>query len=205
MGSRSCAAPHDTSSSQRKVRRCSRALEGCWQQRTTLHAQSKPWHGVRLARYLWPRRTARHGRQSPGFWHTLASVTRGSPSNRARLGGGEIGELLLSDRFNLATAPRTSYSWGFHTPVVRREPLRIALSRTDRLPRRQRIELAMLADRLFEIWPREMAPGLFDTIVGYCRAARVRGPLHRARLCSSPGRQVFPPSFSAFFFRRLAP
>lgn len=85
--------------------------------------------------------------------------------------GGEIGELLFSDRFDLAIAPMTSYPRGFHTRVVRREPLGIALSRTDRLARRQRIELTTLADRLFEIWPREMAPGLFDTIVGYCRAA----------------------------------
>jgi len=43
--------------------------------------------GVRLARYVWPTRTARHGRQSRGFWHTLASVARGSASNRARLWG----------------------------------------------------------------------------------------------------------------------
>ena len=87
LGSRSCDAPHGTSSSRQRARRCSRALEGFWQQRTTLHAQSKPSRGVRLARYVWPTRTARHGRQSRGFWHTLASVTRGSASNRARLGG----------------------------------------------------------------------------------------------------------------------
>src|SRR5262249_61898818 len=85
--------------------------------------------------------------------------------------GGEIGELLLSDRFDLAIAPRTSSPRGFHTRVVRREPMGVALSRTDRLARRKRIELATAADRLFEIWPREMAPGLFDTIVGYCRPA----------------------------------
>jgi len=64
--------------------------------------------------------------------------------------GCEIRELLLSDRFDLAIAPRTSYPRGFHTRVVRREPLGVALSRTDRLPRRQRIELSTLADRLFE-------------------------------------------------------
>jgi len=39
------------------------------------------------------------------------------------------------------------------------------------MARRKRIDLKLLADRLFEIWPREMAPGLFDAIVAQCRSA----------------------------------
>jgi DNA-binding transcriptional LysR family regulator len=54
---------------------------------------------------------------------------------------------------------------------VRREPVRIALSDTDPLARRKRLELATLADRLIELWPREMAPGFYDTVIGTCREA----------------------------------
>jgi DNA-binding transcriptional LysR family regulator len=65
----------------------------------------------------------------------------------------------------------TSYPAGFHSRTVRREPLRIALAKTDPLARRKRIALATLADRLFEVWPRDMAPGFYDTVVGTCRTA----------------------------------
>jgi DNA-binding transcriptional LysR family regulator len=34
-----------------------------------------------------------------------------------------------------------------------------------------RIELSTLADQLFEVWPRDMAPGFYDTVVSACRAA----------------------------------
>ena len=85
--------------------------------------------------------------------------------------GADIPELLLSERFDLALAPMTSYPEGFHCRTVRREPLRVALSSTDPLARRKRIELTTLADRLFEVWPRDMAPGFYDTVVGTCRTA----------------------------------
>jgi DNA-binding transcriptional LysR family regulator len=85
--------------------------------------------------------------------------------------GADIPELLLAERYDLALAPMTSYPKGFHSRTVRREPLRIALSNTDPLARRKRINLAALAGRLFEVWPRDMAPGFYDTIVGTCRTA----------------------------------
>ena len=85
--------------------------------------------------------------------------------------GADNPELLLAERYDLAIAPMTSYPKGFHSRTLRREPLRIALSNTDPLARRKRIELATLAGRLFEVWPRDMAPGFYDTVVGTCRAA----------------------------------
>lgn len=85
--------------------------------------------------------------------------------------GADIADLLLAERYDLAIAPMTSYPSGFHTRTVRREPLRIALSTTDPLARRRRIGLATLADRRFELWPRDMAPGFYDTVVGTCRTA----------------------------------
>jgi DNA-binding transcriptional LysR family regulator len=47
----------------------------------------------------------------------------------------------------------------------------VALSKNDQLARRKRIKLATLADRRFELWPREMAPGFYDSVVGTCRTA----------------------------------
>ena len=85
--------------------------------------------------------------------------------------GADIPELLLAERFDLALAPRTSYPEGFNTRAVRDEPLRVAVSKNDPLARRKRIDLATLTDRRFELWPREMAPGFYDTVVGSCRTA----------------------------------
>jgi DNA-binding transcriptional LysR family regulator len=85
--------------------------------------------------------------------------------------GADIPELFAAERYDLALAPKTSYPAGFQSRAVRREPLRAALSETDPLARRKRIELASLADRLFEVWPRDMAPGFYDTVVGTCRTA----------------------------------
>jgi DNA-binding transcriptional LysR family regulator len=85
--------------------------------------------------------------------------------------GADIPELLLSERCDLALAPMASYPRGFRTQTVRREPLRIALSDTDPLATRKGLELATIANRQFELWPREMAPGFYDAVVGTCRAA----------------------------------
>ena len=85
--------------------------------------------------------------------------------------GADIPELLTTERYDLALAPKTSCPAGFHSRAVRREPLRVALSETDPLARSKRIQLASLADRLFEVWPRDMAPGFYDTVLGACRDA----------------------------------
>ena len=85
--------------------------------------------------------------------------------------GADIPELLTTGRYDLALAPKTSYPAGFYSRAVRREPLRVALSETDPLARRTPIQLASLADRLFEVWPRDMAPGFYDVVVGTCRIA----------------------------------
>jgi DNA-binding transcriptional LysR family regulator len=85
--------------------------------------------------------------------------------------GAEVPELLFSERFDIALAPMTSYPRGFHSTIVRREALRIAVSQSDPLAQARRIELATLADRLFQVWPRDMAPGFYDMVVGTCRSA----------------------------------
>ena len=85
--------------------------------------------------------------------------------------GGDIPELLLAEHYDLALAPMTAYPRGFRHRTVRREPLRLAVNENDALARRKRIELATLRRRRFEVWPREMAPGFYDTVIGACRAA----------------------------------
>lgn len=85
--------------------------------------------------------------------------------------GGDIPELLLSERYDLALAPMTSYPRGFRRRTVRREPLSVALSDSDPLARRRRLDLADLHNRPFEVWPREMAPGFYDSVIGACHTA----------------------------------
>lgn len=117
--------------------------------------------------------------------YTLTTVWDTIPSLLARLGelypqlkvearevfGGDIPELLLAERYDLALAPMTSYPRGVRRRTVRREPLRVAISETDPLADRKQIALATLRGRPFEVWPREMAPGFYDAVLGACRAA----------------------------------
>lgn len=85
--------------------------------------------------------------------------------------GADIAELLLGDRCDVALAPATSYPPGFHVRTVRLEPWRVAVSRADPLARKRQIDVAVLSDRSFELWPREMAPGFYDSVVAICRAS----------------------------------
>jgi len=55
-----------------------------------------------------------------------------------------------------------------YAPLLR-EPLVAALPARRRWPRQ--LSLAALADEPFILFPRKAAPGLYDLIVGYCRAA----------------------------------
>jgi DNA-binding transcriptional LysR family regulator len=104
----------------------------------------------------------------------LARLTQSHPNVKVEareVFGADIPQLLLEERFDLALAPRTPYPRGFRSRVLRREPVRIALSKSDPLARRRRIRLAALADRLFEVWPQDMAPGFYEIVVGTCRTA----------------------------------
>jgi DNA-binding transcriptional LysR family regulator len=117
--------------------------------------------------------------------YTLTTAWDTTPRLLARLGerhpqlridarevfGGDIPDLLLSERLDVALAPMTSYPRGLRRRTVRREPLRIALSAEDPLAGAASIDLASLRDRRFEIWPRDMAPGFYDAVVAACRAA----------------------------------
>jgi DNA-binding transcriptional LysR family regulator len=117
--------------------------------------------------------------------YTLTTVWETVPLLRARLAeelprlkvdarevfGGDIADLLTAERYDLALAPMTAYPRGFRSRTVRREPMRIAISDRDPLSRRKRLKLSALADRRFELWPREMAPGFYDAVIATCREA----------------------------------
>ena len=85
--------------------------------------------------------------------------------------GGDIDDLLASGRYDLALAPTTTYASATQQRTIRRESLRVALAEDHPLARRKEIELSAIGDQRFEIWPRDMAPGFYDTVVGICRAA----------------------------------
>ena len=85
--------------------------------------------------------------------------------------GGDIDDLLLSGRHDLALAPTTTYAGDTQQRTIRREAFRVALAEDHPFAHRETIELSTLSDQQFEIWPRDMAPGFYDTVVGICRAA----------------------------------
>lgn len=110
-------------------------------------------------------------------WETLPVLVADLASSLPHLSvdarevfGGDIDGLLASGRHDLALAPTTIYGADTQQRTIRRESLRVALAEDHPLAHRDTIELATLSDQQFEIWPRDMAPGFYDTIVGICRA-----------------------------------
>ena len=85
--------------------------------------------------------------------------------------GEDIEPLLTAGRHELALAPMTTYSRDLDHQPIRREHFRVALGAKHRLSSRRSVDLSELSTERFEIWPREMAPGFYDAVVGACRAA----------------------------------
>ncbi len=85
--------------------------------------------------------------------------------------GEDIEPLLTSGRHELALAPMTTYARDLDSQPVRREHFQVALATGHELADRNAIALSELSGERFEIWPREMAPGFYDAVVGGCRAA----------------------------------
>lgn len=85
--------------------------------------------------------------------------------------GEDVEALLTSERHELALAPMTTYSRDLDHQPIRREQFRVAVGTKHELSARRSIELGELSAERFEIWPREMAPGFYDAVVGACHAA----------------------------------
>jgi DNA-binding transcriptional LysR family regulator len=85
--------------------------------------------------------------------------------------GGDVERLLANDDCDLALAPATSYGEEYRQRAIRREALRVAVGEEHALAGRARVDVAELSEERFELWPRVMAPGFYDTVLGVCRAA----------------------------------
>jgi DNA-binding transcriptional LysR family regulator len=85
--------------------------------------------------------------------------------------GADVADLVLAGQCDLALLPMTSQAAGLRQRLVRREALRLAVSALHPLGGTEQVELSALKDETFEVWPRLMAPGYYDVVVGACRAA----------------------------------
>ena len=113
-----------------------------------------------------------------GAWETipvvLADLEQRFPGLRVEareVFGADIHDLLLDERTDLCIAPMTSHPRTIRYKTIRREVLRVAISASRPAEAGTAVELSSLRDEQFEIWPRNMAPGFYDAVVGACRAA----------------------------------
>jgi len=85
--------------------------------------------------------------------------------------GSDVPTLLLNGEFDLALAPRFPLPDGLESQPLREESLLVAVSEIHPLAEAADIELKDLQHELFELWPRDMAPGYYDAVVAACRNA----------------------------------
>jgi DNA-binding transcriptional LysR family regulator len=85
--------------------------------------------------------------------------------------GGDLVELLEADRYDLALAPKTSYPRDIRERPIRNEPFCIAVGAQHQLAGQKQAALSALRHERLELWPREMAPGFYDAVVGACHDA----------------------------------
>jgi DNA-binding transcriptional LysR family regulator len=85
--------------------------------------------------------------------------------------GGDIPRLLSDGTQDVAICPRTAFAESYARHEVRRESFVAAVGATHRLAGRDEVALGELSAELFELWPREMAPGFHDAVVAACRDA----------------------------------
>jgi DNA-binding transcriptional LysR family regulator len=85
--------------------------------------------------------------------------------------GIEVEELVESERFDLALAPRIALRPGLLHRAVRHEEFVVAMAEDHRLAGHEPVTLPALAGETLQVWPREMSPGYYDAVVGACRTA----------------------------------
>jgi len=85
--------------------------------------------------------------------------------------GIEVEELVESERFDLALAPRIALRPGLGHRAVRHEEFVVAMAEDHRLAGHEPVTLPALAGETLQVWPREMSPGYYDAVVGACRTA----------------------------------
>jgi DNA-binding transcriptional LysR family regulator len=85
--------------------------------------------------------------------------------------GMDVEELVHSERFDLAVAPRMTLGRGLDRRAVRREDFVVAVAEGHPLAQRDRVALRQFEDQVLQVWPREMSPGYYDAVLAACRAA----------------------------------
>jgi DNA-binding transcriptional LysR family regulator len=85
--------------------------------------------------------------------------------------GVDVEELVHSERFDLALAPRTTLGRGLDHLAVRREDFVVAVATDHPLAEREHVALREFAGEVLQVWPREMSPGYYDAVLAACRAA----------------------------------
>jgi DNA-binding transcriptional LysR family regulator len=83
----------------------------------------------------------------------------------------DVGELLVTERFDVALAPETAYPNHLKQVTIRREPMFVAVGQRSAHARRKSIPLSSLRGDRLELWPRDMAPGYHDTVIAAARSA----------------------------------
>jgi DNA-binding transcriptional LysR family regulator len=84
---------------------------------------------------------------------------------------GDVAHLLSDGRYDIALCPRTAYPPEYERQELRRELFVAAVSTTHRYANQDAVSLSEFAGELFELWPREMAPGFYDAVLAACRDA----------------------------------
>jgi DNA-binding transcriptional LysR family regulator len=84
----------------------------------------------------------------------------------------DLPDMLLDQRFDCGIAPAfTDLPSDLDRMPVRVEPMVAALPAAHPLATGGPVELSRLRDELFLVWPRTMAPGFHDAVIGACRSA----------------------------------
>ncbi|MEU1625054.1 LysR family transcriptional regulator [Streptomyces sp. NPDC020096] len=84
---------------------------------------------------------------------------------------GDVCRTLREERCDVAVAPMSTYPKGIARQTIRREELMVAVCDSHPLAGAPAADLVGLRNEMFQLWPREMAPGYYDAVVGACRDA----------------------------------
>jgi DNA-binding transcriptional LysR family regulator len=85
--------------------------------------------------------------------------------------GVDVEDLVQSERFDLALAPRIALGPGLDHRAVRREDFAVAVAEDHPLSGREHVTLREFAGQVLQVWPREMSPGYYDAVLAACRGA----------------------------------
>jgi DNA-binding transcriptional LysR family regulator len=83
----------------------------------------------------------------------------------------DIPEALLSMKVDLAVIPGAFEHPDLESQVIGEEPLVLVVSKDHRLAGANGTRIGDLSEETFQIWPREMSPGYFDSVVAACQNA----------------------------------